>query len=181
MKMNIGKPIFKMTPEEIAQHLTVNPAAFAARIAEGRDHRTLQQSGRQTLAIGPKICINLYININCAPCKEWAKTGLTCIQLKEENGKIRGENEKLRDQDDKLRGQNEKLRDQNEKLRDEAGKLRDNINDLITCQICLQRFQSAGERIPCKLKCPHIMCKKCAEDWLKKVRDRENPKLGYYQ
>ena len=48
-------------------------------------------------------------------------------------------------------------------------KLQDNINNLITCQICLERFQSAGERIPCKLKCPHIMCKKCSEDWLKMV------------
>ena len=45
----------------------------------------------------------------------------------------------------------------------------DNINDLITCQICLERLQSAGEHIPCKLKCPHIMCKKCADTWLKKV------------
>ena len=47
--------------------------------------------------------------------------------------------------------------------------LNDKIDDLITCQICLEWFQSAGERIPCKLKCPHIMCKKCAESWLKKV------------
>ena len=55
-------------------------------------------------------------------------------------------------------------------LWDQNKKLKDNINDLITCQICTERFQSAGERIPCKLKCPHIMCKKCATGWLKKVR-----------
>ena len=48
-------------------------------------------------------------------------------------------------------------------------KMQGNINDLITCQICLERFQPAGERIPCKLKCPHIMCKQCADGWLKAV------------
>ena len=40
--------------------------------------------------------------------------------------------------------------------------------DFITCPICLEVYQS-GERIPCKLKCQHIMCKNCAEDWLQKV------------
>ena len=44
--------------------------------------------------------------------------------------------------------------------------LSNTINDLITCQICYEKFQSNGERIPCKLKCPHIICKKCAEGWI---------------
>ena len=70
----------------------------------------------------------------------------------------------------KLRFQNEKLLNQTEKLQDENGELRDNINDLITCQICFEQFQSTGERVACKLDCPHIMCKKCAEEWLKTVR-----------
>ena len=68
-----------------------------------------------------------------------------------------------------LQNENSKLRIQNEKLLDQNAKLRDNINDLITCQICFERFQSGGEHIPCKLECPHIMCKKCAEEWLKNV------------
>ena len=66
--------------------------------------------------------------------------------------------------------------DKNSKLQDNLNDVQksfngmcDNLNDLITCQICLERFQSAGERIPCKLKCPHIMCRKCADDWLEKV------------
>ena len=54
-------------------------------------------------------------------------------------------------------------------LKGQTKQMSDNINDLITCQICLERFQSAGERIPCKLKCPHIICKRCADDWLRRV------------
>ena len=54
-------------------------------------------------------------------------------------------------------------------LMNENKKMRGNINDLITCQICLEQFQSTGERIPCKLKCPHVMCKECADGWLQKV------------
>ena len=54
-------------------------------------------------------------------------------------------------------------------LMNENKKMRDNINDFITCQICLEQFQSTGKRIPCKLKCPHIMCKECADGWLQKV------------
>ena len=80
-------------------------------------------------------------------------------------------------QNEKLRIQNEKLLDQNAKLRDETGKLRDNINDLISCQICSEQFQSAGERVACKLDCPHIMCKKCAEEWLKNVSLYYLPKV----
>ena len=49
---------------------------------------------------------------------------------------------------------------------DDINHLKNTINDLITCQICYEQFQAAGERIPCKLKCPHIMCKKCAEGWI---------------
>ena len=55
------------------------------------------------------------------------------------------------------------------RLLDENEKLERDISDLITCQICSEQFQSAGERIPCKLKCQHIICKKCAEQWLNRV------------
>ena len=51
-------------------------------------------------------------------------------------------------------------------LMEDINELSNTINDLITCQICYEQFQAAGERIPCKLKCPHIMCKKCAEGWI---------------
>ena len=49
---------------------------------------------------------------------------------------------------------------------DDINDLKNTINDLITCQICYEQFHSNGERTPCKLKCPHIMCKKCAEGWI---------------
>ena len=49
---------------------------------------------------------------------------------------------------------------------DDINDLKNTINDLITCQICYEQFQSDGEHIPCKLKCPHIMCKKCAKGWI---------------
>ena len=62
-----------------------------------------------------------------------------------------------------------RLTNENRKLLENTNLLQEGINDLTTCQICLERFQSAGERIPCKLKCPHTMCKKCADDWLEKV------------
>ena len=64
---------------------------------------------------------------------------------------------------------NSKLQDNLNDVQKSFNGMCDNLNDLITCQICLERFQSAGERIPCKLKCPHIMCKKCADIWLTKV------------
>ena len=127
-----------------------------------------------------------YININCGPCKASEPVNRSKQQfdrLEEiiadfankheaslnEAAILKGENGKIQDENKKLQNENQKLQDENGKLRDEAEKLRSNIEDLITCQICLERFQSAGERLPCKLKCPHIMCKKCAEDWLKKV------------
>ena len=90
-------------------------------------------------------------------------------KVQEVNRKFEDENGNFRDENSKLRIQNEKLLDQNAKLRDETEELRDNINDLIKCQICYERFQSTGERVACKLECPHIMCKKCAEEWLKNV------------
>ena len=62
-----------------------------------------------------------------------------------------------------------KSSDIQEKLLIENEKLQRDINDLITCQICSEKFQSAGEYIACKLKCQHIMCKKCAEQWLNRV------------
>ena len=49
---------------------------------------------------------------------------------------------------------------------DDRNDLNNTINDFITCQICYEQFQSNGERIPCKLKCPHIICKKCAVGWI---------------
>ena len=63
-----------------------------------------------------------------------------------------------------------RLTNENRNLLENTNRLQESIKDLTTCQICLERFQSAGERISCKLKCPHIMCKKCADDWLEKVR-----------
>ena len=36
-----------------------------------------------------------------------------------------------------------------------------------TCQICDEKYRSSGERIPCKLKCSHIFCRKCALDWIR--------------
>ena len=95
---------------------------------------------------------------------------------KDESAKLRNENQKLRDEIATLQNLYQKLGNQDEKLRDETEKLQEKIIDLITCQICFERFQSAGERTPCKLRCPHIMCKKCAEDWLKMVSSFFHPK-----
>ena len=33
--------------------------------------------------------------------------------------------------------------------------------------ICDEKYKSTGARIPCKLKCSHIFCRKCALDWIK--------------
>ena len=96
----------------------------------------------------------------------------TNLKLQDNIDHLEDQNEELRVEVGLLRRNKiryEKMRNQTEKLQHETEKMRDNINDLITCQICLERFQSAGERIPCKLKCPHIMCKKCADSWLTKV------------
>ena len=61
----------------------------------------------------------------------------------------------------------EELEKQLEFLRQQNESLTKKIDSMVTCPICEERFESTGERIPSKLKCSHIVCHRCAQDWLK--------------
>ncbi len=39
-------------------------------------------------------------------------------------------------------------------------------DQMISCCICEEKFESSGERTPVKLKCSHVFCGSCANSWL---------------
>jgi N-methylhydantoinase B/oxoprolinase/acetone carboxylase alpha subunit len=39
-------------------------------------------------------------------------------------------------------------------------------DQMTTCCICEEKYESTGERAPVKLKCSHIICEFCANSWL---------------
>ena len=82
--------------------------------------------------------------------------------LSRENGRLHNELHELQEAC-------ESLESKNDRKKQKINTLKEIINDLITCLICLEQFQSAGERFPCKLNCPHIICKRCADDRLQRV------------
>ena len=41
------------------------------------------------------------------------------------------------------------------------------FEEVISCSLCDEKYESTGERAPVKLKCSHVFCSKCAKNWLK--------------
>ena len=63
--------------------------------------------------------------------------------------------------------ENKELEKQLEFLRQQNESLKKKNDSMVTCSICEERYESTGGRIPSKLKCSHIVCHRCAQDWLK--------------
>ena len=41
------------------------------------------------------------------------------------------------------------------------------FEQMTSCSICDEKYESTGERAPVKLKCSHVFCLNCANNWLK--------------
>jgi len=41
------------------------------------------------------------------------------------------------------------------------------FEQVTSCSLCDEKYESTGERAPVKLKCSHVFCSKCSNNWLK--------------
>jgi hypothetical protein len=41
------------------------------------------------------------------------------------------------------------------------------FEQVTSCSLCDEKYESTGERAPVKLKCSHVFCSKCSYNWLK--------------
>ena len=41
------------------------------------------------------------------------------------------------------------------------------FEEVTSCSLCDEKYESTGERAPVKLKCSHAFCSHCANNWLK--------------
>ena len=41
------------------------------------------------------------------------------------------------------------------------------FEQVTSCCLCDEKYESTGERAPVKLKCSHVFCSKCTNNWLK--------------
>ena len=58
------------------------------------------------------------------------------------------------------------LEDEKTALNVELESLAKKYEQVTSCSLCDEKYESTGERSPVKLKCSHIFCSHCAYSWL---------------
>ena len=60
----------------------------------------------------------------------------------------------------------ETIKDLNSQLEEVTkcrNELEKKIDNICSCSLCNEKFETTGERVPVKLRCTHIFCHKCAQ------------------